>query len=311
MYSSLRPHIEGVGQERFLFGATPPNIFSQVSYTLRFDEESRSFIINCGIAHGITTGATFDVKLNPGSNPSQLGVLFVIKAMCFSSLVDLTHEHSQPCLNLQSASLFQRRGGIKPQQLRLFVIKNNNKRQTSQEFISSLLKNAENNLQNVTVVDKPDDAHLEVSVNGSRANFQLVDPRARKHGLRYRYPRIEPEEAKVASFLQASSDYLWELDRRSTVPGLADDIEVAFYPLTKASTSTTSGNTIGMTLTPLDDQNLLKDNEIDIVVGDDHHFGIKLVNHGHHDIFPVIQYFDCRSLTIPGRSFSFFENIHT
>lgn len=248
----------------------------------------------------------FEIRSGPGLKSTNIGTLFVEKAKTFFSLVNLEHKDPRSFLNLQSTALIQRHSGKRPHQLRLFITRNH-RYQNSQEFILALLEDSKYGLPHVALVDHPDQAHLEVSVNGSRATFQLIDQRTLKYGVRYRYPRVDPNNDKVASFLRAAADYLWELDRMADVPELIDDIEVAFYPLTKVSIGTSTCNTdTGTGMTPLEGQNLLKDSEIDIVVSDDRHFGIKVVNHGHRDIFLVLQYYDCRSLSVPGGSFSLF-----
>lgn len=302
---SQNPQIEGFNLDRFLFGvelshpSPPPVVF----HALAYDEGTKSHFIKVGKAHGITESSTFDVL---DSNSIKIGSLVVKQAFHYHSIVEFTDSVVVvPSPNLHSPIAIQSGNDIHPHQVRLYVTPNQ-RFQASCKHIRSLVEDVKHDV-NVCLVDQQDQADLEVSMGQNTMRFWLVEKKAMQHGFRNQFPRIDALNLdKITSFLNDTSRYLWELyrtndDGNST---LMDDVDVSFYPLKEKSIAFADSD-VRMELMPVNDQDLCKNGEIDIVLEPDVFYGIKITNNSDRALFPQLLYFDCRNLIKPGMLFPF------
>ncbi|KDR85802.1 hypothetical protein GALMADRAFT_109268 [Galerina marginata CBS 339.88] len=284
--SGQNPQVEGFDQSRYLFGAAV-HVPSSLGYPIRYDAMQRSFLIDGGSAHGVTSGSQFAILQAQDSEVrTPIGTLVVKKVTAFSSTVEFN-----PLLSTLLVSRFptttavQTRPG-KRDRLRLYI-RPGPKYSASHEFLQLLLQRHKDDLHGVVLVDKIELAHLELSIERGTASPLLVDKRATRHGFHSQLPILNAGDAEMATFLGSASRYFWELDRKSDNGGLVEKLEVAFYELQEGPS-------------PFDDvkrpemspvgRNLFNDNKV-VIDQEQRFYGVKLTNKGSRDLYPSLLYF--------------------
>ncbi|KAH9477071.1 hypothetical protein JR316_0010987 [Psilocybe cubensis] len=286
------PQLEGVEQERFLFGA-PIQAPTPSIYPIFYDEQSCLHFTPVGTAQGVTQGSTFD--LIPETNVRDLeavtnGSFIVLRAMSFIST--LTPQSNSQTITGPLTIRRSTEGQKYP--IRLFI--SQDRYPATRSYLDGLLRDQTHGLRDCIIVDDPSEAHFQISINRGKAIFNLLDEAARKYGFRYRYPRIDAHHDNVSSFLKAAQKYYTELYQTSDDGSsfeLIDDLEVSCFQLHEKASTLDDVSQLDMVTIG---QDLCEYEKIDLVVKADSYYGFKIVNHGNRDLYPTLSYFDFRDL---------------
>src|SRR5277367_3905970 len=110
------------------------------------------------------------------------------------------------------------------------------------------------------IVSDPTSARITISMQCAAAVFHIGQT-----NLGF---RIKPSSEELAPILKASSKFFLELDRTADFPEITNHVQVETYELERS---------------PI----LFSDSLPDVKI-----YGLKLINDGKYDLYPVVQYFD-------------------
>ena len=221
---SQNPQCEGLRQDRYLFNAKVA-FPAPVSYVSRYDPSFKAFVINAGIAHGVTEGAEFAfyVVQEPTPRGTPVGTYVVDQATSFYSIMKPADDLPISGLPLGLTAFQTQPGQGNP--LRLYIPELSDRGR-----VDEIRQDCEHDFRNVQFVDSRDGAHLELGNQKNHVVITVSDTKATQHG-RYQLPTIEVTWDKLGSFLSKAQSFYREFDRNSVDIEVTKDIGVEFYRL--------------------------------------------------------------------------------
>jgi len=177
----------------------------------------------------------------------------------------------------------------------------------------SVRKSSTVNLQNVLLVNKPEEAHLMACTtpNGQVA-FVHMDKRVTRHATNLVTDGVEPDSPMVGSILESAAHYFHELNRTSvSQTDIEDHIKVEFYKLDPPKIRLPK-HSILERLRPIG-PNLCHHNTIDFMVEEfdpaktkkPTPYGFKIVNSTAENLYVNAFYFDNTNFSIGEQQHSF------
>lgn len=263
--------------------------------------------LHAGSAHGISVGARFTVYSDRGSFQmgSPLGELEV---------ADETHIGLSETMlsSVSGASRFELSNrGIAVQStagtvdLRVYI----DKTEDSLAVFEALLQQ----LQSV-VPDRykiaPDesraDAHLGLALQDQGIIIDILDNRARGHGLtRIPFP-VDPRSDRIYDVLHAAAHFYRHLDLTITNNYFKNNIGIEFTEIVETNELDDDGNCMVTSF----GQNLYQNGIINIAIWHDAKYGLKITNQTRWDLYPYIFLFDNNDLSISNSLISEISYIH-
>jgi hypothetical protein len=244
--------------------------------------------LEAGAAHGIAISAEFMAYSDPDKLLNPLGTFVVKRLWPFES--DMRLLASSSIFPSQGASAIQTKAGkVKP--FRLYIPPEND---FLRQYHSIRASNAAD-LQDVILVNNPEDAHLEVftSLPDDRLTFMHTDKRVTQHGMNFVTDGVKSDPDIVGGILETAARYFRELNRTiADSHDIADLIEVEFYKLDAPKTRA-AGRPILEVLKPVG-PNLCRNKVIDFVVEDSEKspHGFKIINKSADNFYVNAFYFD-------------------
>jgi len=286
---SQTPQCDGLYQDRYLFNSRVSSP-APISYVPRHDADLNAFIINAGMAHGVTDGAEFAFHVAQETNP--LGTYIVDKATSFYSILKPADKLTISDSSLPSGLVaFQTKLG-QGNVLRLYV-REPSDRLTHPTHRDLILQACGNDLHHILFVNFQNEAHLELAVQENRVVITVRDTKITQHG-RFQLPTTIIAMNKLGLFLNKALSFYRELDHCGADTEVVEDVNVEFYKL--QDTPSFSEDVCELELSP-SGANLHHDGAIHLAVEDGCSYGVKLTNDGPYDLYPGLFYFDSNDLT--------------
>ncbi|KDR74095.1 hypothetical protein GALMADRAFT_250859 [Galerina marginata CBS 339.88] len=288
---SQNPQCEGVNQSRFLFDAKVSKPV-RLCYNLRLEENE--IVLDAGAAHGIANGAEFVVYKDTNSfSEVPVGTLIVDSLKPFSAIMKVSPEKTPFTLTKSSVAMQTSTGDR--EDIRLYIPLSDGLFPCYQAWLS-LTQDSREYVQNISLVDTPQDAHLELRMENDKVIFLIKDERITQHGFTRMYYGVEPSVEELVPIMKAAAHYYWKLNLTNNNPDITSSIQMEFYKL-DASEFNFDEET-GLPDMTTSGPNMCKNNVVDFVVDEDSPYGIKLTNNGPYDFYPYLFYFDNSDLSI-------------
>jgi len=292
---SQNPQCEGVHQDRQLFDAKLSSP-APIQYRARYNPYSNAVVVDAGIAHGVSDGAEFTIRvaqeLNPHHDGNLLGTYIVVKATPFNSIMKPPGGLSISALSSPSGIVaFQTKRGL-GNPLRLFVPEPSD-RLTPPSHRDDILRACGHDFHFFRFVDSRDNAHLELAAQENDVVITIRDMKTTQQG-HFILPTKKVAWDKLGPFLRKAQSFYRELDRSSSDIDVTKDIGMEFYKLQE--TLSFFGDISEPGLGPSGD-NLFRGGVIEMVVEAGGFYGVKLTNNGVLDLYPTLFYFDSSDLT--------------
>ncbi|KAF9472030.1 hypothetical protein BDN70DRAFT_844906 [Pholiota conissans] len=282
------PQCVGRNKDRSLFD-------SKVAVTQRtcfhLTKKDDQFILHAGTIHGIASGAQFTLYANDDLSFSMpLAVMAIDTLGAFSttlqSLTDIGNSKSfDDALALQT-----KLGTLEDVR---FYIPLNDIMQPCYEAVVELMRQGHAELENIFLVDSPNDAHIEIAEENGKAVFLIRDQRITQYGLTRLFESAELAVEDLIPILKAAAHYYWKINRTNVDPDISTKVQVEFYRL-EDLTEDDFGES---EFTP-SGTNLYHDNIVEFVVEEDCPYGLNLINNSPYDLYPYMFYFDNSDLSI-------------
>ncbi|KAF8961631.1 caspase domain-containing protein [Flammula alnicola] len=287
---SQNPQCEGHDQNRYLFDAKVAAV-DRLCFNIALVEGR--FVLDAGSIHGITKGAEFAV--HPSTElafKTPLGTLIVETLGPFSAtLQPLLGSHG---FNITPSAIAVQTKAGEREDIR-FYFPLDNSFLPCYEALISVMQSKKANFQNIVLVDRPEDAHLEVAMENGKAIFLIKDERVTQYGLTRLFHSVDPVVEEIVPVLKAAAHYYWKLNRSSNNPDITHNVQVEVYKLQE---SLSNFDQFGHPeMTPVG-PNLCRNNVLDFVVEEDAPYGVKLTNNSPRDFYPNLFYFDNSDLSI-------------
>ena len=278
-------------QSRYLFNGKISKPVREF-YTVDFREGQ--FILNAGAIHGIARGAEFEIYRNEQAiDGAPLGAFLVEMLGPFSAILKVRPGDTSS-IPQQAAIAVQTKVGER-EDLRLFIPIGDEYLPCHNAWLS-LMQPGNGYTYNITLLENPDTAHVELVMKNERVVFLYRDERITQYGLQQAYFDVEPTTEEVARVLKALAHYFWKINLTSNNPEITKSIQFEFYQL-DPSDDIYDEDTGLPEMTPIP-PNICKDNLIDFVIDEDAPYGIKITNSSPHDFYPYLFYFDNSDLSI-------------
>lgn len=276
---SQNPFCEGPDLDRAVFGG---NVFfeDRICHSISIATRGQ-FFLGAGAIHGITKYAEFAIyeSVSKLSEP-PLGHARV-------ELVEPSRAIMQPPdfpPNTTSVIAVQIKAGER-EDVRFYCPDDEEYLVCHEAFIS-VTRNPSNIGWNITMVETPDDAHIEIAMRNNRVIFFIKDPAITRYGLTRLFYDTAPIVEEIAPVIKSAEHYFFALNHSVHNTTIMNDIQLEIYQLQRPF------------MLPIG-PNLYQDNIIDLVVEEgDVPYGIKLTNKSSVDLYPNLFYFDNSDLSI-------------
>lgn len=249
--------------------------------------------MDAGAAHGINTGAEFAVYEDCESPPkkSPLGTLIVKEIDAFTTAL-VHHPGNIPAFVLTGVGYALQTKAGEEEDLRLHVALDDKLTPVFEALAQEMLRTGSDR-RRILLVEK-DKAELDISIEGGRAVFNILNPQVTQYGLKQLPYSIEPTYDDVYPVIRASAHYHWHLRRNNKSKVLQNHIQFEFRQVEELEEYDDDFNAI---IKPVGD-NLNVEGVVDMVVHPDNMYGIKLINDSDLDLYPSLFFFDHSDLSI-------------
>lgn len=164
--------------------------------------------------------------------------------------------------------------------------------------IAKEMQSAKEGKRGFRLVDRRDDApDLVVTVGDNHVHFEIMDERARKHGLMHMPFKVEINDAEaIHRVLQSSADFYWHLHRSSQGSPLAGKVGLECTKLIETGDYTDDLEEVLMP--EPSGKNLYDGNVIKVDVDEEAMYGFKITNTSAVPLYVLMFYFDISDLSI-------------
>ncbi|KIM78109.1 hypothetical protein PILCRDRAFT_603746 [Piloderma croceum F 1598] len=290
---SQNPQCEGFHHDRIFFNAKAPTA-GRVSYPVHL--EDGEYIMDAGSAHGISKGAEFTIFKDRDSilTSPPLGILEVADQEDISSFsTTLSLPLGKSLFQLDKGALaLQTKVGAE-EDLALHVPLD----ERLIPVFDGLLKQMQGTgpeCKKISLVERAD-AQLEITVEGDKVVFNILDERVTIFGLNRIPFVVNPTVDDLYPIICAAAHYYWHLNRTQNNQLIQDKVEIKFMQLKKSQTEFDEAGR--SKLIPIE-QNLYHNGVIDFVVRKKAIYGIKITNNTPWDLYTSVFYFDNSDLSI-------------
>jgi hypothetical protein len=235
------PQCEGVNQGRILFTTQLPGKRT-VYYNICGKEGSGKyiFLMDAGAAHGITSGAKFEVQ--DQDSGELLGTVVARKPEPFSTIMDYAEGSEKFTLKKDG---FARQISVGTEEhVRIHVA-------TDIGVLKDLARDLVSIDPTIRLVEQEQEADFGIALENGKVVFNIVNPEVKKHGLtRMPYIQVEPTLDTIYPIVRAGAHFYWHLRRTGGTlaqkiefeiselapgPGPAnkinDDLQLDFHPI--------------------------------------------------------------------------------
>jgi len=253
-------------------------------------EKDEGYVIDAGAAHGITEGAIFEIYKDKHTHATTapLGTMTASVPGPFSTVLDFSPNSGYFAIESQAFALQIRAG--KQEDISLYIPFDQNLLTVFEAIATEMQVNAQRQINILTDEDlkhgkKPD---LGIAFEGGYIVFDIKDPNVTVHGLHRMPHRVPPITERVSPVIGAAAHYYWHLRRVGHAEEIQDAVEIEFTQLS-------SGNALKRK--PCG-PNLIEAGVVDIVVDEDHIYGMKITNNGEFPLYASVFYFDNSDFSI-------------
>ena len=238
--------------------------------------EDNKYILNAGNAHGITNGAEFAVYLVNDDSPPM--TLVVVNTGEHSAVMDVPPGASRFAL-VTSAFAFKTKAGTE-ENIR-FHIAMANKLTIVFEALSEEIPHK----FRILCVDSQSEADFDIVLESDQVVFHILNPFVTRYGSTRIPYRIAPVHDSVYTVICAMAHYHRYL-RRTNSSHPQHDVRIEFLKL-----KSYYDNNFEDQFKP-DGPNLNVGGVVNLVVGPDDMYGIKIVNESDLTLYPSVFFFD-------------------
>ncbi|TFY62831.1 hypothetical protein EVG20_g6557 [Dentipellis fragilis] len=253
------------------------------------------YVMAAGEAHGITDGAEFAIYKDRDftSSTTPLGTLVARETAAFSSILDMPAGSVRIALaDDDTVFALQTRAGV-AEDLRVHVAMDD--RLTAVfERIAEDMQRTDAGQRKVLLVEK-DRAEVDIDLEGDRVVFNILDSLATQYGLHRMPYTVRPDADAVYPVITAAAHYYWHLRRTSEKKILQNKVKLEFMKVELSEDE--YDDDLNPVVKPAG-PDMNKANVVEIFVGDDAMYGMRIVNTTGRDLYPSLFFFDNSDFSI-------------
>ena len=281
------PQCEGHNQNRVCFDSKAT---SQDRDWYRVEKKGQDYVMNAGVANGITEGALFAIFKD--RNSDIVGRLAEMKASAtgtFDTVLVITSGD----FPVGYGYALQIRAG-EEEDLRIHITEEEATKEKPQCIVQALEKITDRDptQPRILQVDR-EKAQLDISIDKSQIMVNILDSRVNGHGLHQVAEPIQPTIEDASKVLLAASQFYRLLDHTCKVgtTALPGEIEIVFTKLTRQRDKDGT-----LVLTPIG-PNLIEEGVVEITV-DEARYGIEIINKSDVSLYPYVFLLDSSDFAI-------------
>ncbi|KAA1472307.1 hypothetical protein DENSPDRAFT_173021 [Dentipellis sp. KUC8613] len=286
------PQCEGFHADRIMFDAKVSSP-GRVLHKVRLHEGQ--YVMAAGEAHGITDGAEFAVYKNRDftSTTAPLGTLVARETAAFSSILEVPAGSVRIALaDDDTVFALQTRAGV-AEDLRVHVAMDD--RLTAVfERLAEDMQRTDAGQRKVLLVEK-DRAEVDIDIEGDRVVFNILDSLATQFGLHRMPYTVRPDADAVYPVITAAAHYYWHLRRTSEKKILQNKVKLEFMKVELSEEE--YDDDLNPVVNPAG-PDMNKANVVEIFVGDEAMYGMRIVNTTGRDLYPSLFFFDNSDFSI-------------
>ncbi|KAI0312157.1 hypothetical protein OF83DRAFT_1087200 [Amylostereum chailletii] len=284
------PQCEGANAGRILFNSRAP---SQGRVLYRVHAEDKKYIMEAGMAHGITEGSEFAIytSRDPSFKESPLGVLGTGAIHLFSTEMVLP-TGATPLYILEHAFALQTRIGAE-EALRLHVPVND---QMASVFaaLASEMQDRDPGQRTILLVEK-DEADIAIALEDGEIVFHILDALTVSLGMTRMYHPLGQPGVDDLAIIRGAAHFYWHLRRSPLKRRLQSRVHVEF---TKLVETDDKDDLFGRICVPEGPNLVDEQGRIDIEADDTTLYGMKVINESEVGLYASLFYFDSSDLSI-------------
>ena len=215
-FISQNPQCEGVNQHRIVFNARAP-VQRPVYYNIR--EREGKYVMDAGAAHGITSGARFEVYQDQDFG-CLLGTVVSAEPNPFSTTMSCAEGSRE--FSLDTVGLARQTCGGTQQHLRIHVA-------TDEGVLSDLARELERTDPSIRLVKQAHEADFGIALENGKVVFNIVNSEVTNPGLTRMPFSVEPTFDALYHIVHAAAHFYWHLGRSGV--SLADKVKIEMTEL--------------------------------------------------------------------------------